>query len=141
MIERWPPKANALLCLYFLMHVISLPQTREPVVAIANPVLDACNRPIGSNGAMIWGRHCPIHGERAKPLERAAVAAHFDCCVLCVCLWFAWATFSDQSGRKSTSAKAKWLTFAQSYHEICTQRPQILIARHNNHVKEILLLF
>ncbi len=33
---------------------------------------------------MIWGRRCPIHGERAKLLDRAAVAAHFDCCVLCV---------------------------------------------------------
>jgi hypothetical protein len=47
-------------------------------------VLDAYNKPIESNGAMIWGRHCPIHGERAKPLDRAAVAAHVVVCVFVV---------------------------------------------------------
>jgi hypothetical protein len=30
--------------------------------------------------------------------------------------------FSYLSGRKSTPAKAKWPTFAYSYHKICTQR-------------------
>jgi hypothetical protein len=75
------------LSLYFLMWLQNLSQTREPAVACANPALDACNKAIGSNGAMIWGHHCPIHGKRAKPLDRAAVAAHVDCCVLCVCLW------------------------------------------------------
>ncbi len=33
---------------------------------------------------MIGGRRCPIHRERAKPLEWAMAAAHVDCCVLCV---------------------------------------------------------
>ncbi len=63
------------------------------MVACANPALDACNKPIGSNGAMIWGRCCHIHGERAKPLDRAAAAAHVDCCVLCVCLWLCLVVF------------------------------------------------
>jgi hypothetical protein len=58
----------------------------EQAIAIANPVLDACNGP-GSNHAMIWGHSCPIHGERVKPLDRAAMAVHFDCCVLCMCMW------------------------------------------------------
>ncbi len=75
------------LSLCFLMCLVLLAQTREPAIAIANPALDACNRPIGSDGAMIWGHHCCVNGERAKPLERAAAAAHFDCCVLCVCVW------------------------------------------------------
>ncbi len=34
-----------------------------------------------------YSSHCPIHGERAKPLDMAVAAAHVDCCVLCVCLW------------------------------------------------------
>jgi hypothetical protein len=34
---------------------------------------------------MIWGCCYPIHGERAKPLDRVAAAAHFDC-VSCVCV-------------------------------------------------------
>ncbi len=72
------------LSLYFLMCLQNLSQTREPAVTCANPALEACNKPIGSDGMMIWGRRCPIHGERAKPLERAMVAAHVDCCVLCV---------------------------------------------------------
>jgi hypothetical protein len=59
----------------------------------ANPSLDACNEPIGSNGAMIWGRRCPIHGERAKLLDRAVAPAHVDCCVLCVCLWLCLVVF------------------------------------------------
>ncbi len=91
-LTKWqPPKAKAPLSLWFLMFLVLIPKSREPAIAIANPALDACNRTIGSNGAMIWGRRCPIHGERAKPLDRAA-AAHFDCCVLCVCLWlcFVW---------------------------------------------------
>jgi hypothetical protein len=98
------------------MRVASSPQTREPDVAIANPAQDDCNGPIGSNGAMIWGRRCPIHGERAKPLERVAAAAHYDCCVCCVCVCgcvlCVGATFSYQTGR--TSAKAKWPIFARS---------------------------
>jgi hypothetical protein len=36
------------------------------------------------DGAMIRGRRCLFHGERAKPLDRVVVAAHVDCCVLCV---------------------------------------------------------
>jgi hypothetical protein len=67
------------LSLYFLMWLKNLSQTREPAVACANPALDACNKPIGSNSGMIWGHHCPIHGERAKPLDRVAAAAHVDC--------------------------------------------------------------
>ncbi len=77
------------------MRVALSPQTREPDIAIANPVQDTCNGPMGSNGVMIWGCRRPIHGERAKPLDRVAAAAHFDCCVLCVmcvfvvvfCVW------------------------------------------------------
>ncbi len=75
------------LSLYFLMRVVLLPQTREPAATIVNPALFACNGPIGSNGAMTWGRRCPIHGERTKPMDRSAAAACFDCCVLCLCLW------------------------------------------------------
>jgi hypothetical protein len=76
------------LSLYFLMWLQNLSQTREPAIACAYTALDACNEPIGSDGAMIWERRCPIHGERATPLDRAATAAaHVDCCVLCVCLW------------------------------------------------------
>ncbi len=72
------------LSLYLSMCLKSLSQTREPALACANPALGACNGPIGSNGAMICGRRCPIHGERAKPLDRAAAAAHVGCCVCCV---------------------------------------------------------
>ncbi len=85
------------------MWLQNLSQTREPAIMCANPALDSCNEPIGSDGAMIWGCHCPIHGERAKPLDRAAAAAHVDCCVLCVCLWlcFVWewllATIPEES--------------------------------------------
>jgi hypothetical protein len=79
------------LSLYFLMRVASSPQTREPAAAIGNPAQDTCNGPIGSNGTMIWGRHCPIHGERAKLLDRVAAAAHFDCVVavfvVVFCVW------------------------------------------------------
>ncbi len=65
------------------------------------------NTLLGSCGAKIWGHHCLIHRERAKPLDRAAVAAHFDCCV-CVsgCALCEGATFNYQTGRKSTLAKA-----------------------------------
>jgi hypothetical protein len=114
MIELWQKKANTPLSLYFLMRVVLLPQTREPAIMIANPALDTCNKPIGSDSVMIWGQRCPIHGERAKPLDRAATAAHFDCCVLvcvCDCVLCVGATFSYHTGRKSTSAKAKWPTF------------------------------
>jgi hypothetical protein len=38
------------LSLYFLMWLQNLSQTREPAVACANPALDACNEPIGSDG-------------------------------------------------------------------------------------------
>ncbi len=48
---------------------------------------------------MIWGRRCPIHGRRAKLLDRAAAAAHVDCCVLCVCLWLCLVCGSDSSLR------------------------------------------
>ncbi len=41
---------------------------------------------------MIWGRRCPIHRERAKLLDRA-VAAHVDCCVLCVQLWLCFVSY------------------------------------------------
>jgi hypothetical protein len=33
---------------------------------------------------MIFGRRCPICGERAKQLDRAAAAAHVGYCVCCV---------------------------------------------------------
>jgi hypothetical protein len=118
-LAKWqPPKANPPLSLCFLMYLVLSPQTREPAVAIANPALDACNRLIGSNGAMIWGCRCHVNGERAKPLDGAVAAAHFDCCVLCVYLWFSilcvGATFSYHTGRKSTLAEANWSTFAGS---------------------------
>jgi hypothetical protein len=71
------------------MWLQNLSHTRKPAIACANPVLNACNEPIGSDGTMIWGCHCPIHGERAKPLDRAAAAAHVDCCVLFVCVFVA----------------------------------------------------
>ncbi len=77
------------------MCLVLLPQTREPAIAIVNPALDAFNRLTGSDGAMIWGHHCPINGERAKPLDRVAAAAHFDCCVLYVCLWLCVVCGSD----------------------------------------------
>jgi hypothetical protein len=80
--QRPPPPS-----LYFLMCLVSLPQTREPALASMNPVLGTCGGPIESNGAMIWGRRCPIQGERAKLLDRAVAATHFDCCVLCKYLW------------------------------------------------------
>jgi hypothetical protein len=116
MIERQPPKANTPPSLYFLMPIVLLPQTRELAVVITNLVLDACNRSIGSDGMMIWERRCHIHGERAKLLGRAAASAHFDCCVCCVCVCgcvlCVGATFSYQTGRKSTSVKANWPTFA-----------------------------
>jgi hypothetical protein len=83
------------LSLYFLMWLKNLSQTREPAVAFANPALGACNGPIGSNCAMILGHRCPIHGKRAKPLDRAAAAAHVDFCVLCVCLWLCFVCGSD----------------------------------------------
>ncbi len=83
-IERRPPKANAPSISLFLMWLQNLSQTMEPAITCANPALDAYNEPIESDDAMIWGRRCPIHGERAKLLDRAVAAAHVDCCVLCV---------------------------------------------------------
>jgi hypothetical protein len=76
---------------------------------------------------MIWGRRFPIHGERAKPLDKAAAAAHVDCCVLCVCLRLCFvcgSNFNYHTGRKSTSAKAKWPIFVHSYHKTGPQTPQ-----------------
>jgi hypothetical protein len=58
-----PPKTNAPTLSLFLMFLVSLLQTREPAITSANPALGACNGPIGSNGTVIWGRCCPIHGE------------------------------------------------------------------------------
>jgi hypothetical protein len=113
------------------MWLQNLSQTRELAVACANPALDACNEPIGSDGAMIWGRHCPIHGERAKPLvgRRRLLMLIVVCCVcVCGCVWLCfvcWSDFSYHTGRKSTSAKAKWPIFAHSYHKIGPQTPQI----------------
>jgi hypothetical protein len=81
------------LYLYFLMWLQNLSQTREPAVACIDPVLDACNKPIGSNSVMIWGRHCPIYGERAKLrwigrwrllMLIVVCCVHVCGCVLCV---------------------------------------------------------
>ncbi len=76
--------------LYFLMHLCSASQPREPATARANPLPGACNRLVGSRGTMIWshGRRC-CHEDRAKPLGvgRQPLLL-FLCCVLsvvCVC--------------------------------------------------------
>ncbi len=136
------------LSLYFLIWLQNLSQTREQAVVCANPALDACNEPIGSKGMMIWRRCCPIHGERAKPLDRAAVAAHVDCCVLCVCVsgcvWLCFvcgSNFSYHTGRKSTLVKAEWLIFAHSYHKIGHQTPQIWLNVQTCHHLEMLHKF
>ncbi len=73
--------------------------------------------------------------DRATPQE-GRVATHFDCCLLCCVVFVLRAPFcylSYNTGRESTSAKAKWPTFVQSKHNICTQKPQILIGRQNFH--------
>ncbi len=126
------------------MWLQNLSQTREPAIACAKPALDACNKLIGSDGAMILGHRCPIHGKRAKPLDRAAAAAHVDCCVLCLCLWLCFvcgSNFSYHTGRKSTSAKEKWPTFAHSYHKIGPQTPQIWLDLQTCHPSEMLHTF
>jgi hypothetical protein len=69
------------------MCLVWAPQTRGPITASANSTMRALWRHMGSYGMKIWGRRCPTHGERAKPLDRVVAAAHFDCCV-CVCGWF-----------------------------------------------------
>jgi hypothetical protein len=92
-VERWPPKANvppiSLLFNVASKFILNKGTGRH----VRKLVLEACKEPIESNGAMIWGHHCPIHGERAMPLDRAAAAAHVDCCVLCVCLWLSLVVF------------------------------------------------
>ncbi len=106
---------------YFLMCFVCAPQTSDPTPASANVKARALSilfwRAVVPK---IWEYHCPIHGESAKPLNRAAAAAHFDCCVcVCGCVLCVGAIFSYYTGRKSTLAKAKWPTFAHSYHKIC----------------------
>ncbi len=66
------------------------------------------------------------------------------CCVwVCGCVLCVGATFSYHTGRKSTLAKAKWPTFAHSYHKISpqTQTPQILLDVQTCHHSEILHTF
>ncbi len=96
----------------YYTHVLS-PQTREPAVLSANPTLGACNGPIGSYGAMIWGHHCPINVERAKPLENRVDADHVNCCALCCIVWYS-SKFSYHTGSTTILAKSKWPTFARS---------------------------
>ncbi len=107
--------------LYFLMCFVCAPppnkwfSTRE----CKFEGLRSFNTLLGSRSSEIWGHHCLIHPERAKLLDKAAAAAHFDCCVcVCGCVLCVGATFSYHMGRKSTSAKAKWPTFVHSYHKI-----------------------
>jgi hypothetical protein len=57
-------------------------------------------------------------------------------CVLCV-----GATFSYHTGRKSTSVKAKWQTFAGSYCKIGPQTPQIYLDVQTRHYSKMLQTF
>jgi hypothetical protein len=121
--------------LYFLMWIKISSQTREPAVTCTNPVPGACNGPMGRCGAKIWGRRCPTHGERGQSrwgvgwrlilLVVVLFCVVLCCVVCCVVCGERFLIFSYRSGRKSTLAKAKWPTFVQSYHKICTQRPQV----------------
>jgi hypothetical protein len=48
-------------------------------------------------------------------MDKEAAAAHFVCCVsVCDYVLYVGATFSSLAGRKSTSAKTEWPTFACS---------------------------
>jgi hypothetical protein len=65
--------------------------------------------------------------ERAKPLEGmvAAAVAHVGCCVLCCVVCCDLSKFSYNPGSNTISANSKWPIFAQSYHKIGQQTPQI----------------
>jgi hypothetical protein len=58
------PRTHPLL--YFLMHLHSASQPREPAAARANPSPGACNRLMGSRSNMIWGHGRCCHGDIGK---------------------------------------------------------------------------
>ncbi len=85
--KRRPPKANPTpISLFFDVSCFVAPN-KGTSCRHCKPSAGRLQQTYRSIGAMIWGCRCPINGERAKPLDRVAAAAHFDCCVLCVCLW------------------------------------------------------
>jgi hypothetical protein len=102
--------------LYFLMCFVCTPQTSDPTPASANSSFNTLLESRGAKGALL-----PYPWRESKLLDRAVVAAHFGCGVcVCGCVLCVGATFICHTGRKSTSAKAKWPTFVHSYHKICT---------------------
>jgi hypothetical protein len=71
--------------LFILMCLVCTPPTRKPITPSAKEKMSVLWRHVGSYGIKILGHRCHTHGERAMLLDRVAVAAHFDCCVmLCV---------------------------------------------------------
>jgi hypothetical protein len=75
--------------LYFLIHLNSAAQPREPAAGRANPPPGACNRLVGSRGTMIWGNGRCCHGDiwgKAAGGREAAAHLVFVCCVCVVCV-------------------------------------------------------
>ncbi len=96
---------------------------------------------------MIWERRCPIHGERAKPIDRAAVAAHFDCCVLCVVCVFVvvFCVWEQLLATKLVESQHRPRQNGQLLHTNITkighQTPQIKLDVPTPHHSEMLYLF
>ncbi len=131
-IKQRPSKAKAPPFVYYLMPLILPPQMSEPTTASASPT--ACNlcMVVGSNGTMIWWHRCSTHGKRkGKAAGGRVAAAHVCwlvvvcvvcvvCCVLCFVVVFCVLQHCYHTGSKTILAKLKWLSFAHSYHKICT---------------------
>ncbi len=86
-IKRQPPKANTpRISLFFDAHwFVAL--NKGTSHRDRKPSTGRLQRTYREQRRNDLGHCCPIHGERAKPQDRAVAAAHFYCCVLCVCLW------------------------------------------------------
>jgi hypothetical protein len=92
-IEWRPPKANAPpISLFFYVASKFIPNkgTSRRVRRPSAGRLQKTHRERRRNDLRC---RCSIHGETAKLLDRVAVAAHVDCCVLCVCLWLCLVVF------------------------------------------------
>ncbi len=108
------------LSLYFLKWFVCTPKQVIQHWRAQTQGLALFQYSFGEPRCQDLGALLPYQWRRAKPLDRVVVAAHFDCCVcICGCGLCEGLTFSYHTGRKSTSAKAQWPTFAHSYYKIC----------------------